>query len=49
MVGEPAANIKVIIQAVMKTVTLGVVFRPFGGLIGARGVTAGGDGLPGRG
>ena len=32
-----------------KMVNLGVVFRPFGGLMGAPGVTAGGDGLLGRG
>ena len=32
-----------------KTVDLGGVFRPFGGLKGAPGVTAGGDGLLGRG
>ena len=32
-----------------KTVDLGGVFRPFGGLMGAPGVTAGGDGLMGRG
>ena len=32
-----------------KTVDLGGVLRPFGGLMGALGVTAGGDGLLGRG
>ena len=32
-----------------KTVDLGGVFCPFGGLMGAPGVTAGGDGLLGRG
>ena len=31
-----------------KTVDLGGVFRPFGGLMGAPGVTAGGDGPLGR-
>ena len=30
-------------------VDLGGVFHPFGGLMGAPGVTAGGDGLLGRG
>ena len=32
-----------------KTVDLGVVFCPFGDLMGAPGVTAGGHGLLGRG
>ena len=36
-------------QIMRKTVDLGDVFRPFGGLMGARGVTAGEDGLLGRG
>ena len=49
MVGGLAANIKDKRQVVRKTVDLGVVFRPFGGLMGAPGVTAGGDGLLGRG
>ena len=31
-----------------KTVDLGGVFRPFGGLMGAPGVTAGGDGILGH-
>ena len=31
-----------------KTVDLGGVFCPFGGLMGAPGVAAGGDGLMGR-
>ena len=49
MVGGLAANIKDEIQVERKTDDLGVVFRPFGGLMGAPGVTAGGDGLLGRG
>ena len=49
MVGGLAANIKDKRQVVRKRVDLGVVFRPFGGLMGAPGVTAGGDGLLGRG
>ena len=36
-------------QVVRKTVDLGGVFRPFGGLMGAPGVMAGGDSLLGRG
>ena len=36
-------------QIMKKTVDLGGVFRPFGGLMGAPKVTAGGYGLMGRG
>ena len=36
-------------QVVRKMVDLGGVFRPFGGLMGAPGVMAGGHGLLGRG
>ena len=36
-------------KVMRKMVYLGGVFRPFGGLMGAPGVTAGGDGPLGRG
>ena len=49
MVGGLAANIKDKRQVVRKTVDLGVVFRPFGGLMGAPWVTAWGRGRLGRG
>ena len=35
-------------QVVRKTVDLGGVFRPFGGLMGAPGVIKGGHGILGR-
>ena len=49
VVGGLAASIRVKKANSEKTVDLGGIFHPFGGLMGAPGVMAGGDGLLGRG